>query len=75
MAKVEETPIFHVILSDRDEWVIEAEWSDDTLERVVTFKDYSAATDWIANRSEAWVQLQQIDKVVMDLRQSAKRFA
>jgi hypothetical protein len=73
MAKTEKTPIFHVILSDRDEWVIEAEWSDGTLERVTSFKDHSAATDWIADRSDAWIQLQQIDKIVMDLRQSAKR--
>jgi hypothetical protein len=73
MANTGRTPIFHVILSDRYEWVIEAERSDGTLERVATFKNHSAATDWIANRSEAWVQLQQIDKIVMDLRQSAKR--
>jgi hypothetical protein len=49
MAKSPEKPFFHVILSDRDEWVVEAEWSDSTLERVSTFGDYSAAADWIAN--------------------------
>ena len=73
MAKTEETPIFHVILSDRDEWVIEAEWPDGTLERVTAFKNHSAASDWVANRSEARVQLQRIDKIVVDLRRSAKR--
>ena len=55
MAKSSEKPFFHVILSDRDEWVVEAEWSDSTLERVSTFGDYSAAADWIANQSEAWL--------------------
>ena len=27
-------PLFHVSLGDRDEWVVEAEWPDGTLERV-----------------------------------------
>jgi hypothetical protein len=66
-------PLFHIILSDRDEWVIEAEWPDSTLERVTTFKSHAAAADWVANRSEGWVQLRQIDNIVTDLRQSAKR--
>ena len=34
MSKSPEKPLFHVTLSDRDEWVIEAEWPDSTLERV-----------------------------------------
>jgi hypothetical protein len=48
-------PLFHVSLSDRDEWVIEAEWPDGTLERVTTFKNHSAAARWIATASEAWL--------------------
>jgi hypothetical protein len=47
-------PLFHVSLGDRDEWVIEAEWPDGTLERVTTFKIHSAAAHWIATASEAW---------------------
>ena len=33
-------PIFHVILSDRDEWAVEVEWPDRTLERINTHKYY-----------------------------------
>ena len=62
--------LFHIVLSDRDEWAVEAEWSDSTLERVNTFRDYSAATDWIANQSEAWLALRWIEDIAMELRQA-----
>ena len=55
MTKPAEKPLFHVSLSDRDEWVVEAEWPDGTLERVNTFKNHSAAAHWIATESEAWL--------------------
>ena len=71
MANSPEKPFFHIILGDRDQWVIEAEWSDSTLERVSTFRDYSAATDWIANQSEPWLAARRIQDVAMDLRQRA----
>jgi hypothetical protein len=38
MAKIEETPLLHIILSDHDQWVIEAEWPNNTIERVAVFK-------------------------------------
>jgi hypothetical protein len=69
----ESSILFHIILSDRDEWAIEAEWPNGTLERIAAFKKHSEATDWIANRSKAWLQFQRIDKIVTDLKQSAKR--
>ena len=72
MAKNPEKPFFHVILSDRDEWVVEAEWSDNTLERVSTFRDYSAAADWIANQSEAWLAVRRIQNIAMELRRGAE---
>ena len=68
MAKSPEKPFFHVILSDRDEWVVEAEWSDSTLERVNAFGGYSAAADWIANQSEAWLAARRIQNIVRELR-------
>ena len=72
MAKSPEKPFFHVILSDRDEWVVEAEWSDSTLERVSTFGDYSAAADWIANQSEAWLAVRRVQDIAMELREGAE---
>jgi hypothetical protein len=71
MSKSPEKPLFHVTLSDRDELVIEAEWSDSTLERVSTFRDYSAAADWRANQSEAWLAARRIQNIAMELRQGA----
>jgi hypothetical protein len=71
MAKSTKEPFFHIILSDRDEWAVEAEWSDSTLERVDTFRDYSAAADWITNRSEAWLAARRIQDIAMELRQGA----
>ncbi len=71
MSKSPEKPFFHIILSDRDEWVVETEWSDSTLERVSTFGDYSAAADWIASQSEAWLTVRRIQNIAMELRRGA----
>jgi hypothetical protein len=43
MTNAAANPLFHVSLGDRDEWVIEAEWPDGTLEQVTSFKTHSAA--------------------------------
>jgi hypothetical protein len=61
MTKQAEKPLFHVSLSDRDDWVVEAEWPDGTLERVSTFKNHSAAAHWIASASEAWLHAPEDD--------------
>jgi hypothetical protein len=71
MSRSPDKSLFHVTLSDRDEWVIEAEWPDSTLERVSTFRDHSAAADWIANQSEAWLASRRIQNIAMELRQGA----
>jgi hypothetical protein len=71
MAKSPGKPFFHVILSDRDEWVIEAEWSDSTLERVNAFGDYAAAADWIATQSESWLAVRRAQDIAMELRRGA----
>ena len=42
------------MLSDGDQWVVEAEWPDGTLESVNTFKDHASAAYWISARSETW---------------------
>jgi hypothetical protein len=56
MATITENPVFHVILTDRDEWGVEVEWAEGTLERIITFKVHFLAADWVSNRSEAWLQ-------------------
>jgi len=72
MTKPAEKPLFHLLLSDRDEWVVEAEWPDGTLERVNTFKNHSAAAHWVATASEAWLHVLEIQKISTELRQAAK---
>ena len=72
MSKSLEKPLFHVTLSDRDEWVIEAEWPDSTLERVSTFGDYSGAADWIANQSETWLAVRRVQDIAMERRRGAE---
>ena len=72
MSKSLEKPFFHVTLSDRDEWAVEAEWSDSALERVNTFRDHSAATDWIANQSEAWLAVRRVQDIAKELRRGAE---
>jgi hypothetical protein len=39
MIKCMQKPILYVILSDSDQWAVEAEWRDGTLERIDTFAD------------------------------------
>jgi hypothetical protein len=71
MTKSPEEPFFHIILTDRDEWAVEVEWSDSTLERVSAFSDHWAAADWIAHQSEAWLAARRIQDIAMELRQDA----
>ena len=60
MAVIAEKPVFHVILTDRDEWAVEAEWADGILERVITFKAHILATTWISTRSDGWLRVRGI---------------
>jgi hypothetical protein len=49
-------PIFCVVQRDSQQWTVEAEWPDGTIEQVDIFKGHSDATEWVSNRSEAWLQ-------------------
>jgi hypothetical protein len=49
-------PLFNVVLRDRDEWFIEAEWPDGSIEHVCTFKVHSDAAKWLKTHSEAWLR-------------------
>jgi hypothetical protein len=54
-------PFFHVIVGDRDQWLVEAEWPDGTLEPVNTFKDHASAVNWVNTRSRHWTTLDTKD--------------
>jgi hypothetical protein len=60
MTVISEKPIFHVVLTDRDEWAVEVEWGDGTLERISTFKAHILATTWVSTRSDAWLKVRNI---------------
>jgi hypothetical protein len=49
-------PIFSVVLSDGDNWSVEAEWPDGTIEPVDTFEGRSDAVDWLSVRSGSWLE-------------------
>ena len=57
MTKCTQKPILQVILGDGDQWAVEAEWPDGTLERINTFNNHSSATGWISTQSEAWLEV------------------
>jgi len=49
-------PIFCVVLRDGENWVVEAEWPDGTIELIDAFKAHFAATSWVSTQSEAWLK-------------------
>ena len=56
MAKIARKPVFCVILRDGQQWAVEAEWPDGTIEQIDTFKAHFEALNWVNDLSEAWLQ-------------------
>jgi hypothetical protein len=48
-------PIF-CVLTDGENWLVEAEWPDGTIEEVDSFKAYFEAMHWVSTQSEAWLE-------------------
>jgi hypothetical protein len=48
-------PLFYVVLRDGDQWMIEAEWPDGSIEHVQAFKAHSQAAHWVKTYSEEWL--------------------
>ena len=48
-------PLFYVVLRDGDQWMIEAEWPDGSIEHVQAFKAHSQAVHWVKTYSEKWL--------------------
>jgi hypothetical protein len=51
---------FYVVLSGHDQWAVEVEWPDGTLERVLTFEDHVSASNWVSTQSELWLKVRKI---------------
>jgi hypothetical protein len=43
------------VLRDGDQWLVEVEWRDGTIEHVKTFGCYSDAAEWVSTGSIAWL--------------------
>jgi hypothetical protein len=49
-------PLFQLVLSDGQQWSVEAEWPDGTLEKIGTFRHHSEAVNWLSTQSEFWLR-------------------
>jgi hypothetical protein len=52
-------PLFYVVLGEGENWRIEAEWPDGTIEKVDAFKAHVDAVTWLGTRAEAWLEERQ----------------
>jgi hypothetical protein len=48
-------PIFCVVLKDGEQWQVEAEWPDGTIEQVHQFKAGFEAITWVKTESAEWL--------------------
>jgi hypothetical protein len=55
---IAQKPLFYVVLRDGDQWLIEAEWPDGSIEHVQAFKAYSEAVNWVKTHTQTWLQKQ-----------------
>lgn len=52
MAYVNPIPNYSVMLKDGEQWTVEVEWPDGTIEEVATFRSFFDARDWLKDQSE-----------------------
>ena len=50
------TPTFCVVLRDGENWVVEAEWPDGTIEQIDAFKAHFEAASWVSTQSATWLK-------------------
>jgi hypothetical protein len=49
------SPIFCVVLRDGEQWQVEAEWPDGTIEQVHKFRAGFEAVTWVKTESADWL--------------------
>jgi hypothetical protein len=54
-------PIFFVVKNGSNDWYVEAEWPDGTIEKVKAFKAELEAIDWLSWQSHAWLEWRHAD--------------
>ena len=52
MAYINPVPNYSVMLKDGEQWTVEAEWPDGTIEEVATFRSFFDARDWLNDQSK-----------------------
>ena len=52
-------PFFCVVLGDGEQWHVEAEWPDGTIEQIDAFKAHLEGVNWVRTQSEAWLRERQ----------------
>jgi hypothetical protein len=53
---ISQRPFIYVVLGDGDQWAIEAEWPDGSIEPICTFKAHAEAVNWVKTHSETWMR-------------------
>ena len=61
MVQIERKPIFFVVKKGSDEWCVEAEWPDGTIEKVKAFKAELEAINWLSWQSRTWLEWRHTD--------------
>jgi hypothetical protein len=64
MSIIAREPIFCVVLGDAENWSVEAEWPDGTIEPVHTLKAYFEAMNWVRTQSQLWLQSRTADSSI-----------
>lgn len=55
MAVEASKPLFAVVLGSGENWTVEAEWPDGTIEQAAVVDSASAAWTWIHGSAESWI--------------------
>ena len=61
MVQIERKPIFFVVKKDSDDWRVEAEWPDGTIETIKAFKAELKAINWLSWQSHTWLEWRHTD--------------
>jgi hypothetical protein len=59
LTRAAQIPFFCVVLRDGQQWYVEAEWPDGTIEQIDAFKAHLEGVNWVRTQSEAWLRERQ----------------
>lgn len=56
MSREVDKPTLCIVLGDGEQWWVEAEWPDGTIEQINNFKRHADAVHWLKLHCDVWVQ-------------------